>query len=86
MQVSTDIRNDCILAETYLRLDHLEESMQNVKHDELINGIMMRLDHINTDIAHMKEHTDDKIEEARKQMEFKEKVRWIRLDSDAVHT
>lgn len=72
-QVSTDIRNDCILAETYLRLDHLEDSMHNVKHDELINGIMMRLDHINTDMAHMKEHAEDKVEEARKQMEFKEK-------------
>lgn len=48
--------------------------MQNVKHEELINGIMMRLDHINTDIAHIKDHADDKIEEARKQLEFKEKV------------
>lgn len=48
--------------------------MQNVKHDELINGIMMRLDHINTDISHIKEHTDDKIEESKKQLEFKEKA------------
>jgi hypothetical protein len=74
LQVMFTSRNDCILAETYMRLDHLESAMHNVRHEELINGIMMRLDHLSTDIDHIREHADDKIEENRKQAEFKQMV------------
>jgi hypothetical protein len=57
-----------------MRLDHLENAMHNVRHDELINGIMMRLDHINTDLEHMRQSTDEKLEESRKLDQFKERV------------
>jgi hypothetical protein len=73
-QVLITRQNDCILAETYMRLDHLETAMHNVRHEELINGIMMRLDHLSTDINHIKDHADDKVEETKKQAEFKQLV------------
>lgn len=58
-----------------MRLDHLETAMHNVRHEELINGIMMRLDHLSTDITHIKDHAEDKVEETKKQTEFKQLVR-----------
>jgi hypothetical protein len=60
-----------------MRLDHLESAMHSVRHEELINGIMMRLDHLSTDISHIKEHAEDKVEETKKQAEFKQLVRPI---------
>lgn len=75
VQVLITRQNDCILAETYMRLDHLESAMHNVRHEELINGIMMRLDHLSTDINHIKDHAEDKVEETKKQAEFKQLVR-----------
>ena len=75
VQVLITRQNDCILAETYMRLDHLESAMHNVRHEELINGIMMRLDHLSTDINHIKDHADDKVEEKKKQADFKQLVR-----------
>lgn len=74
VQVLITRQNDCILAETYMRLDHLESAMHNVRHEELINGIMMRLDHLSTDINHIKDHADDKVEEKKKQADFKQLV------------
>jgi hypothetical protein len=77
VQVLITRQNDCILAETYMRLDHLESAMHSVRHEELINGIMMRLDHLSTDINHIKDHAEDKVEETKKQAEFKQLVRNI---------
>ena len=75
MQVGTAVRTDCVLAETFLRLDHLETALHNVKHEEVINGLMMRLDHMAVEMQHLEDGTSDRIEEARKQQDFKDAVR-----------
>jgi hypothetical protein len=75
VQIGSAARTDCILAETFLRLDHLEGAIHKVKHEELINGIMMRLEHMQTEMAHIEEQADDKIEEKTKQADFKDQVR-----------
>jgi hypothetical protein len=77
MQVGYATRNDCILAETFLRLDHLETAMQKLKHEEMLTGVMMRLDNIQTEMNFLQTHTQDKIEQAEKQHKFRESVRCI---------
>ena len=64
-----------MLAETFLRLDHLEDALHRVKHEEMINGVLMRLDHLQTEMQYVKDHAEDMHEEKSKQMEFREQVR-----------
>jgi len=68
-------RNDCVLAETFLRLDHLENAVHKMKHEEMIKGIMMRLDNMQTEMAYLEEHAEEKVAESARRQQFKENVR-----------
>jgi hypothetical protein len=75
VQIGYAARNDCVLAETFLRLDHLETAVQKLKHEEMLTGVMMRLDNIQTEMSFLQTHTQDKIEQADKMQKFREDVR-----------
>ena len=75
LQMGHGTRTDCVLAETFLRLDHLEDAIHAVKHEELINGMMMRMDHLATQIEHVQDHAGEKVEEAQKRADYKDSVR-----------
>jgi hypothetical protein len=68
------VRQDCIMAETYLRLDHLETAIQNSQHGEMISGLMMRMDHLHEDIANMGDSSHDQIMEVEAKRKFKSEV------------
>jgi hypothetical protein len=75
MQIGHGTRSDCVLAETFLRLDHLEDAIQAVKHEEMMRGMMMRMDHLAEQIEHAQEFTSDRVEEAEKRADYKDQVR-----------
>jgi hypothetical protein len=75
MQVGQATRRDCVLAETFLRLDHLEDALHKVKHEELINGVLMRLDHMQLELEHAREHAEDAVDAKQAQQELKEQAR-----------
>lgn len=75
VQVGYTTRNDCVLAETFLRLDHLENAVHKLKHEDMIKGIMMRLDSMQTEMAYLEEHAEEKVAESARRQQFKENVR-----------
>ena len=74
MQIGHGTRSDCVLAETFLRLDHLEDAIHAVKHEEMLNGMMMRMDHLAQQIEHVQDFTVDAVEEAQRRESYKDQV------------
>lgn len=72
------------MAETWTRMDHLEKAVLEVKHEDLLNGVLVRLDHMHDMIKEAEVGAADAAAHRQEQLKFKDMVRHRSLQAGSV--
>lgn len=72
------------MAETWTRMDHLEKAVLEVKHEDLLKGVLVRLDHMHDMIQEAEVGAADAAAHRQEQLKFKDMVRHRSLQAGSV--